>query len=57
MIRNTLMPALTTIVALFDIRAELELGKANAVGLEIFANRGEQIMTSPFENDLNIESV
>ena len=84
--------------ALFDIRAEFELGKAKSVGLEIdektaatfdtasgklndampltpvdgrisirilidrpmmeiFANNGEQIMTSPYKNDLNIESI
>jgi fructan beta-fructosidase len=84
--------------ALFDIRAEFELGKAKSVGLdidgkpaatfdvasgklnkampltpvdgrisirilidrpmmEIFANNGQQIMTSPYKNDLNIESI
>jgi len=90
--------AMKTSGALFDIRAEFELGKAKSVGLEIdgkpaatfdtasgklngampltpidgrivirilidrpmmeiFANNGEQIMTSPYKNDLNIESV
>jgi len=90
--------ALETSGALFDIRAEFELGTAKTVGLEvdgkkvaafevasgklnnlmplrpidgkiairvlidrpmieIFANHGEQIMTGPYENDLNIESV
>jgi len=83
--------------ALFDIRAEFEIGTAKSVGLEIdgrkaatflaeknllnkiplkpvdgkvsvqilidrpmmevFANRGRRIITSPYKNDLNIESI
>jgi len=90
--------AMKTSGALFHIRAEFELGRAKAVGLEvdgkraatfdtassklngsmplrpvdgkiaieilidrpmmeIFANRGEQIVTSPYNNDLKIESI